>query len=104
VLLMNQKVLAGIGNIYADEILFLAGMHPKTKASELEAKDRRLLAGKTRHVLETAIAKRAGAKGWPASWLLPRREEGRTCPRCGGKIKRLTVSGRGTYYCPGHQG
>jgi len=98
-LLMNHKVLAGIGNIYADEILFHSGMHPKTKASGLDEEDRRILAGKACHVLETA--KRAGAKGWPQKWLLPRREEGRSCPHCSRKINRISVSGRGTYFCPG---
>jgi len=102
-LLMNQKVVAGIGNIYADEILFLMGLHPKTKAGELDDGQCRALAAKTRHILETAIDRRAGAEGWPESWLLPRREEGRACPRCSGKIHRITVSGRGTYFCPRHQ-
>jgi formamidopyrimidine-DNA glycosylase len=102
-LLMNQKVLAGIGNIFSDEILFLMGLHPKRKADELNENERRKLAGKTCHILETAIDRRARAKGWPESWLLPRRKEGRACQRCSGKIRRMTVSGRGTYYCPGHQ-
>ncbi|MFN2364939.1 MAG: zinc finger domain-containing protein [Desulfurivibrionaceae bacterium] len=54
-------------------------------------------------MLETAIDRGAGEKGWPASWLLPRREAGRSCPRCSGTIERLTLAGRGSYYCPGHQ-
>jgi formamidopyrimidine-DNA glycosylase len=102
-LLMNQKVLAGIGNIYADEILFRAGLHPKKKTSDLDEEERRTLAVKTRHVLETAIDRRAGAKGWPSSWLLPRRQPGKSCPRCSGEIQRITVSGRSTYFCAGHQ-
>jgi formamidopyrimidine-DNA glycosylase len=102
-LLMNQKVLAGIGNIYADEILFRAGLHPKKKTGDLDEEERRTLAVKTRHVLETAIGRRAGAKGWPSAWLLPRRQPGRSCPRCSGEIQRITVSGRSTYFCPTHQ-
>lgn len=102
-LLMNQGVLAGIGNIYADEILFLIGWHPKRKAADLTGKELRQLAAKTRHILKTAIERRVGAEGWPKSWLLPRREAGRSCPRCSGTIRRITVSGRGTYYCPDHQ-
>jgi len=102
-LLMNQKALAGIGNIYADEILFLAGLHPEKKAGSLDDKETRDLAKKTCHVLKTAIRKRAGADGWPQKWLLPRREEGKSCPRCPGKIRRIKVSGRSSYYCPKHQ-
>ncbi len=103
-LLMNQKVMAGIGNIYADEILYRAGMHPKKKADELADDERRTLAVKACQIFATAIAKRAGEKGWPQGWLLPRRKAGRACPRCSGKIKRITISGRGTYFCPEHQG
>jgi formamidopyrimidine-DNA glycosylase len=102
-LLMNQKVLAGIGNIYSDEILFQTGMHPKKKAADLDDRARRLLAGKACHVLDTAVEKRIGEEGWPRQWLLPRREEDRACPRCSGKIRKIKVSGRGAYFCPGHQ-
>ena len=102
-LLMNQKVMAGIGNIYADEILYRAGVHPQRKSDALDSGERRSLAVKACQVFKTAIAKRAGEKGWPRGWLLPRREAGRACPRCAGKIKRITVAGRGTYFCPGHQ-
>ncbi|MDW7773897.1 MAG: DNA-formamidopyrimidine glycosylase family protein [Desulfobulbaceae bacterium] len=102
-LLMNQKALAGIGNVYSDEILFLMGVHPKKGADELNNKERRTLAAKTCHVLKTAIGKHAGADGWPQKWLLPRRKAGSACPHCSGKISRITVSGRGTYFCSGHQ-
>lgn len=101
--LMNQKKIAGIGNIYSDEILFFAGLHPKRNISDLDKGDKQTLAGKTRHVLETAIDKKAGEEGWPESWLLPRRKEGKSCPRCGGKIRRIKIAGRGAYYCPEHQ-
>lgn len=102
-LLMNQKVLAGIGNVYSDEILFLMGRHPMSRVTDLDDETLRNLAAKTCHILETAIDKGAGAKGWPESWLLPRRRAGRACPRCSGTIKRIKVSGRGTYFCPDHQ-
>lgn len=101
--LMNQKIMAGIGNIYADEILFQAGLHPAKKVSELEEDQLHALADTAARILETAIQRRAGAKGWPARWLLPRREEGRSCPRCSDIIRRMKVSGRNGYFCPGHQ-
>lgn len=102
-LLMNQKVIAGIGNVYADEILFQSGIHPKTDVKQLDEEQRRSIVRKTCHTLDTAIKKRVGENGWPRSWLLPRREKGKPCPRCSGQIERITVSGRGTYYCAKHQ-
>ncbi len=102
-LLMNQKVIAGFGNIYTDEVLFQAGLHPKRSAGELSDPQRRSLAATGRHVLETAIEHRVGEKGWPGNWLLPKRRKGQKCPRCGRAIERITVSGRAGYYCPGHQ-
>lgn len=101
--LMNQKRIAGIGNIYSDEILFFAGLHPERNINHLDDNEKQTLITKIRHVLETAIDKKAGREGWPKSWLLPRREDGRTCPRCGGKIRRIKISGRGAYLCPEHQ-
>lgn len=100
---MNQKIMAGIGNIYADEILFQAGQHPAKKVRELEEDQLHALADTAVRILEAAIERRAGAKGWPATWLLPRREEGRSCPRCSGALRRMKVSGRNGYFCPGHQ-
>lgn len=102
-MLMNQKNVAGLGNVYVDEILFQAEIHPKTNCSDLTAKQRKRIATVTRHVLQTAIEKQAGANGWPRSWLLPKRQHRQKCPRCGGRIERLTVSGRNGYYCKDHQ-
>ncbi|MEW6219168.1 MAG: DNA-formamidopyrimidine glycosylase family protein [Thermodesulfobacteriota bacterium] len=102
-LLTNQKVLAGIGNAYADEILFHLGLHPRQRAADLRQDERRELAATTRHVLETAIDNRAGAGGWPKNWLMPRREDGQHCPCCSGTIRRTTVAGRDAYFCSCHQ-
>ena len=56
------------------------------------------------HVLETAIDTRMKADNFPSRFLLPRRDEGEECPRCGGEIRRIEVSGRGSYFCPECQG
>ncbi len=101
--LMNQSLLAGIGNIYTDEILFQENIHPRKKCSALEKNQLGKLAGTASRILTKAIEKRAGEKGWPESWLLPRREAGKNCPRCSGKIEKTSVSGRSTYFCPEHQ-
>jgi formamidopyrimidine-DNA glycosylase len=103
-LLMDQAVLAGIGNIYSDEILFAAGFHPRTRSDRLGAEERRRLFEAMKSVLETAIRCGAGAERLidrlPASFLLPHREKGGLCPRCGGELHTLKFSGRTAYFCP----
>lgn len=102
-LLMNQKWIAGIGNVYSDEILFQASLHPKASVSSLDGKKRKSLFRRMRKVLETAVAKKADAAKLPRSYLTRQRKAGVKCPKCGEKIRRMTVSGRSCYYCPGHQ-
>ncbi len=102
-LLMNQKALAGIGNIYSDEILFQAGIHPETGVNELGKEEVDKLYDCLMHVLHTAIDLRVGKNGWPNDWLLPHRKAGTDCPRCGDEILRLQVSGRSAYCCGKHQ-
>ncbi|MBD3307187.1 Fpg/Nei family DNA glycosylase [candidate division KSB3 bacterium] len=101
--LMNQEILAGIGNIYADEILFHAGISPKSSLSELDEKHLRTLFETMTEVLQTAVDCRADPAQLPDSFLLPHREEGAPCPRCGGTIATVKVSGRTSYYCPACQ-
>ena len=102
-LLMNQQAIAGIGNIYSDEILFQAGIHPRRKVSDLDEKEAHELYRRMEAVLQTAIELRVGEKGWPRDWLLPRRKAGESCPRCGRRIECLDFSGRHAYCCPQHQ-
>ncbi len=98
--LMNQKDLSGIGNIYSDEILFQAGLHPQSEPRELDRETVNRLHRTMRRVLKTAIRNKADPKFFPAGYLTGKREEGGDCPRCGGKIERLKISGRSAYYCP----
>jgi formamidopyrimidine-DNA glycosylase len=100
--LMDQGRLAGIGNVYSDEILFDAGIHPRRRLSGLGDDERRRLYGSLRRVLEQAADCGADPDCFPDDWLTPAREA-RPCPRCGGTIEKLTVSGRTAYACPGHQ-
>jgi len=102
--LMNQRILAGVGNIYADEILFQAGLHPKTAVSDLAYHELARTCGALRRVLSAAIEARATPADMPRGFLLPRREQGAPCPRCGTPIERIRVSGRSTYLCPECQG
>ncbi|MCB2184319.1 MAG: hypothetical protein KQH63_20010 [Desulfobulbaceae bacterium] len=95
--------MSGIDNIYSDEILFLMGLPPCTKVKDLDENKLHQLAVKTRHILTTAVDRKAGENGRPQRWLLPRRRERKSCPRCLGTISRISVSGRSAYYCPDHQ-
>lgn len=101
--LLDQGVVAGIGNVYADEILFQARLHPATRVDELDEERRRRLAGAVRRVLRTATDRDADPGAFPAGWLTPDREEGAPCPRCGGTVIRTRVAGRSTYLCPACQ-
>jgi formamidopyrimidine-DNA glycosylase len=103
-LLMNQAVIAGIGNIYADEILFQARIHPKSPADTLSDKRLRHLFAARKRVLKTAIAHQANPRELPRSYIIPRRSSDRRCPKCRRLLKKTTISGRTTYYCPGWQG
>jgi formamidopyrimidine-DNA glycosylase len=100
-ILLNQKLIAGIGNLYADEILFRARMHPATQAARLSDKDLRRLFRATGHVLETAIALKTDFNRLPKSWLLTHRGKQGRCPRCGRKLKSAMIGGRTSWFC-GH--
>ena len=101
---MDQSRMAGIGNIYSDEILFHARLHPAATAASLDAATRQRLFEATRSVLQTAIACEAGAEGFtdrlPQGYLLPQRRAGGQCPRCGTAIRSAKFGGRTAYYCP----
>jgi formamidopyrimidine-DNA glycosylase len=98
--LMNQQVIAGIGNIYADEILFQAQLHPETPLPDLHERDIDGVYDALGKVLTEALEARADPERMPRGFLLPRRREDAPCPRCGTSIRKITVSGRSTYFCP----
>ncbi len=109
-LLLDQHFLAGLGNIYADEALFLAGIHPARQADGLSAEEVARLYEAIRHVLLTAIAKRGttiatyrdlrGHKGQYQDELRVFRRTGKPCPRCGTPIVLSKLGGRDTHFCP----
>lgn len=98
-ILLNQQLIAGIGNLYADEILFRARMHPATDAARLRDRDVTQLFRATRHVLGKAIALKTDFNRLPRSWLLTHREKRGRCPRCGRALKSATVGGRTSWFC-----
>lgn len=101
--LTNQHIIAGIGNIYSDEILFQAGIHPLTKANNLPEKRIGTLFNTIHAVLRTVIDAGADFDNFPGDYLIPHRVKGGVCPKDKSKLKRIKISGRTTYYCPKHQ-
>jgi formamidopyrimidine-DNA glycosylase len=102
--MMNQKMLAGLGNIYTDEILFQARVHPKTKVASLTGDQLRCIFDRMKGVLQKAIEARADPEKMPRTFLLLHRDEDDRCPRCGGPVRKISLSGRSTYLCPACQG
>ena len=101
--LMDQHVLAGIGNVYADEILFQARLSPLARLSGVKSPTWRTLYRATRKVLCRAIEVRANPMSLPRTYLLHHRERNGRCPRCGRSLQTMKVGGRTTYYCPRDQ-
>jgi formamidopyrimidine-DNA glycosylase len=102
--LMDQQLMAGIGNVYSDEILFQAHIHPRTKIDQLDEKTRTVIDCIVQEVLRTAIEHQATPDEFPDSYLIPHRDPEGMCPLCGGEIERVKVSGCTAYYCPNRQG
>ena len=101
--LLDQELLAGLGHVYVDEILFQAGLHPEREVEALSADELPDIHERMTGVLATAVERHARLDALPEDWLLPRRDDGATCPRCDGTIRRSEVGGRATYACDAHQ-
>ncbi len=113
-LLLDQTFLAGVGNIYADEALWEARLHPQRRTDTLSAVERTRLYHAIRRVLRqgirfggTSLGEGDGnfrrvhhRRGRNQSRLKVHQREGQPCPCCGTKIRRLTVGQRGTHFCP----
>lgn len=109
-LLLDQSFIAGVGNIYADEALWRARLHPLRAADSLDARDVRRLHRAVRQVLREGIANRGtsfsdyvGADGEPganAERLAVYRRTEQPCYRCGSRIQRIVVGQRSTHFCP----
>ncbi len=102
--LMNQKILSGIGNIYADEILFQSRIHPEANCNVLTKKQKKTLFSNISFVLNTAIEHDARIERYPENFLLLHRRKDNLCPlNKNHELKTVKISGRTTYYCPYHQ-
>lgn len=102
--LMDQKKLAGIGNLWSDETLYRAGLHPETRAGDLSRDRVDALRQTMREVLQGVLDVDARYGDLPRDWLIHRREADADCPLCGGRIATAKVGGRTAYFCPQHQG
>ena len=110
-LLLNQRVIAGLGNIYADEALFRAGLHPQRTADTLSEEEVVRLHSAIQSVLQHAISlhgttfdglfvRPGGEEGRHQEGLRVYGQTGLPCTRCGTPIERIVVGGRGTHICP----
>ena len=108
--LLDQTVIAGLGNIYADEALWGAKIHPNTPVNQLSVAKFHALYDELIYVLRLSIEKGGssdrnyvnaeGRKGSYISFARVFRREGQPCPRCGHIIEKIRVAGRGTHFCP----
>lgn len=109
-LLLDQKLVAGIGNMYADEALFSARIHPLRPGNNLSPEEVERLHTAIRQVLRSAIGNKGastdtyfrpdGSRGTAHFEFKVAHGRGQTCPACQTPIERITVRNRGTYYCP----
>lgn len=102
VLLMDQSKIAGIGNIYADEVLYQSDIKPDRQADSLAEDERRKLLDNIKSVLTAAIDKQSEVQSKDSDYLLSHRSSPR-CPLCGGQLKREKIGGRTTVFCSEHQ-
>jgi formamidopyrimidine-DNA glycosylase len=111
--LMNQRLLAGLGNIYADESLFLARIHPLAQPGRLSLRTARRLFRAVRKVLDTAVKLQGTSfrdyvdiEGRPGNYeprLRVYQRTGEPCRRCGRAIRRIVIGGRSSHFCPSCQ-
>jgi formamidopyrimidine-DNA glycosylase len=102
-LLLTQEIIAGIGNLYADEVLYETSIDPRRPVDRIGDAEAKQLHTALRRLLRETIARKARGAGYPPKSLIVHREEGGRCPLCGGEIRKTVVFGRTTFYCGKHQ-
>jgi formamidopyrimidine-DNA glycosylase len=112
--ILDQSIICGLGNIYADESLFMVGIHPERRVGTLTKKEAEKLLMAAREVMTKSIdsggstmatyVKADGTRGdYLEKFAQVFRKEGQNCARCGTKIEKIKVAGRGTHICPNCQ-
>ena len=99
--LLDQSLLAGLGNLYADEALFQSGICPQARCLDRQRLD--ALFSAIQEVLKASLACHADFEKLPPSFLLPHRRPGGICPWDGAALQHRKIAGRTSYYCPRHQ-
>lgn len=107
--LLDQKIIAGLGNIYVDEALFLAGIRPERRANDIKEEELELLIKSINKVISQSLKHRGttfkdfrdakGNKGNFSNLLKVYGRGGKKCYKCGNEISKVKVAGRGTHYC-----
>lgn len=98
--LMDQSAIAGIGNIFSDEILFQTKIYPKIRVSTINKKERVKIFNSMKKILKFAIKAKINDKPLPEDYLISHRSKNGNCPICNSEIERISISGRHGYYCP----
>lgn len=105
-LLLDQSILAGVGNIYSDEALFLAGIHPLTAGKEVSLEECERLLEAVRAVLNEGIARNGASIDWVyrggdfQNYFKVYQRTGEACAKCGTRIERLVIGQRSSHFCP----
>lgn len=110
IVLMDQAKMAGIGNIYANDALYMAKIHPKRQASSLTPQETKALFAAIETVLRKGIevggaserdyVNALGGRGKYQNFFLVYKKDGENCSRCGKSIEKIKLGGRGTFFCP----
>lgn len=100
--LLNQKMLAGVGNLYADEICYQCRLHPASSVAALPPRKKKQVFTKMKNILQTAVERKAHYKAYPENWFWEWREEGAFGPG-GHPVVHSTVAGRSTYHVENFQ-
>lgn len=110
--LMDQELIAGVGNIYANDALYLAQIHPQRSSASLKSDEVAKLYDSVLTVIREGVERRGssrengiyrlpdGTKGSYQKYFKVYAKEGKECPRCKTQIKRIVIAGRSSFYCP----
>lgn len=101
--LLNQKILAGVGNLYADEICYQTRIHPASTVNALKPRHKKAIFNAMKDILNTAVERTAYYKDYPDNWFFQWRVEGKKAPKGKGVAVSKKIAGRTTYYFEGYQ-
>jgi formamidopyrimidine-DNA glycosylase len=101
--LLEQSIVSGIGNLYADETLFQMKIHPKARVNSLNESQLKSMLEKVQQILKLAIENEAFYGRFPKKFFINDREKDGACPRCDTTLKSIKIAGRTSYFCPSCQ-